>query len=288
MGFSAGEEVAPADRASEHLQAIAQRWWVVLAAALVCAVLAYAFSWVQQPRYDATAEVLVSGAEPANILQHATAAPSLDPERDLDTAVALVTLDTTARRVSKHLHLSLTPAELLSQVSVAPEGTTSVLAITARDWLPRRAAKIANAFADGYVAARRRLAMAPYETAADQARRQLAALDGSRRRGAKGRALRAKLEQLETTGALQTGGASVVDRASTPTTPATPRPKFAAAVAAFVGTLLGLGAAMIAGARERRRYWRPSLVRPDVAAAPYTASAPPRPLSAPSSTRASD
>src|SRR3954453_20604512 len=242
MGYSAGEEVLPAERASEHLEAIARRWWLVLAAALVCAVLAYAFSWVQQPRYDATAKVMVSNVEPVNLLQHATAAPSLDPERDLDTAVAMVKLDTTARQVNKDLHLSMTPSELLGSIRVAPEGTTTMLAITGWYWLPRRAAKIGNAFASRYVEGRRQLAQRYYLSAADRARRRLAALDSSERRGAQGRALRTLLHDLETTAWLQTGGAYVADPASTPTGRATPRPKFAALVGAFVGTLLGLGA----------------------------------------------
>jgi uncharacterized protein involved in exopolysaccharide biosynthesis len=296
MGYSAGEEVLPADRASEHLEAVAERWWLVLAAAVLCAGFAYAFSWAQPPRYDATAKVLLSNAEPVNVLQHATAAPSFDPQRDLATAVALVKLDTVADRVINDLYLSMTSTELLAQVRVATEGTTSVLAITARDDYPRRAAKIANAFAGRYVVARRHQAEKAYQFAAALARRRLGALDSSDRRGAQGRALRAQLRQLTTTGWLQTGAAQIVDPASTPTTPAAPRPKFAAVVGAFVGTLLGLAAAVMAGALERRRYRTPSrfrsdepaLRRPDVAAAPYTVGVPPQPLPVQSRAATSD
>jgi uncharacterized protein involved in exopolysaccharide biosynthesis len=264
MEYSGGEELLPAERASAHLHAVAKRWWLVLGAALSVAVLAFALSWVQQARYDATAKVLLTNTEPVNLLQHATGAPSLDPERDLDTSVELVKLDSAAAHVKKRLRLSLTPTELLGQVTAAPVGTTNVIAITARDWIPKRAAKIANAFAAQYVVARRQRAEALYARAADGARLQLAALGPDQRHGALATALRAQLRQFEATGSTQTGGAQIVDAASTPTTPATPRPKFAAAVGGFVGLLLGLLAALIAGASDRRRAGTPKIELRDV------------------------
>jgi uncharacterized protein involved in exopolysaccharide biosynthesis len=264
MEYSGGEELLPAERASAHLEAVAKRWWLVVCAALTLAVLAYALSWVQQARYDATAKVLVTNAEPVNLLQHATGAQSLDPERDLNTSVELVKLDSVAAQVKRRLRLSLTPTEILREVRAAPVGTTNVIAITARDWVPKRAAKIANAFAAEYVATRRQRAQGLYARAADGARRQLAVLGPGQRHGALARALLTQLHEFETTGSTQTGGAQVVDAASTPTTPATPRPKFAAAVGGFVGLLLGLLAALIAGASDRRRAGTPKIELRDV------------------------
>lgn len=262
MEYYGGDELLPVARPSHHLRAIARRWWLVVGAIVVPAVFAYAWTSVEQPRYDATAKVLVSTGEPVNQLLHSTAAPSLDPERDLDTAVALVKTDAVAQRVRTRLHLSQSVQQLLSQVTASPVGTTNVVAITARDAIPRRAAKIANAFAVRYMWARREQASTLYRVAADEARRRLASLGRAARQGPQGAALRANVRDLETTGWLQTGATQIFDKASIPTTAATPRPKLAALVGAFLGGLIGLAAALAAGAIERRVF-APSLAELD-------------------------
>jgi uncharacterized protein involved in exopolysaccharide biosynthesis len=262
MEYYGGDELLPVARPSHHLRAIVRRWWLVVGAIIVPAVLAYAWTSVEQPRYDATAKVLVSTGEPVNQLLHSTAAPSLDPERDLDTAVALVKTGAVAQRVRRQLHLSQSVQELLSQVTVGSAGITNVVAITARDAIPLRAAKIANAFALRYMWARRAQAATPYRVAANLARRRLASLGRAARQGPQGAALRAQLRDLETTGWLQTGATQTFDKASIPTTAATPRPKLAAFVGAFLGGLIGLAAALAAGAIDRRVF-APSLAELD-------------------------
>jgi hypothetical protein len=67
--------------------------------------------------------------------------------------------------------------------------------------------------------------------------------------GAKVIALRQQLQQLQIAGALQTGAAQVVDVATLPTSAAIPRPKFAAAVAAIIGLLVGALVAIAIGQR---------------------------------------
>ena len=247
------EQIVPAERASVHLLAIRRRWWLVVAGAVIAGALAFAVSSHEQKRYDANAKVLLSNAEPVNLLLHSTAAPSLDPVRDLQTDFALVKLDSVALLVRAQLKLPLTATQLLREVRVAPLGMSNLVVITARDLSPGRAAAIANAFAVRYIHVRRSQAQAGYREAAELAQRQLASLSPAQQQGAQGATLRQQLHQLQAAGALQTGGAQLVDPASVPTSAASPRPKFAAAVGAFTGLLLGALAAIAAGATDRRR-----------------------------------
>jgi succinoglycan biosynthesis transport protein ExoP len=247
------QQITPAERAFAHLLALRRRWWLLAAVMLITGGGAYVLSSRQQSRYDATAKVLLSSAEPINLLSRFAAAPSLDPERDLNTDIALVKLDSAARQVRRQLKLPWSSTQLLRKVSVSPQGLSNLVEITARDPRPLRAAAIANAFAKRYIAVRRQQAQAAYQTAAERAQRQLAVLSGAQRRGAQGALLRAKLHQLETTGELQTGGAQLIDPATVPTSTASPRPRFAAGVGAFVGLLLGALAALAAGVADRRR-----------------------------------
>ncbi len=250
---SAATLVSPADRATDHLGALSRRWWLIVACAIVAGAGAYGLSRLQHPRYEATAKVLLSTAEPVNLLSHSTAAPSLDPERALNTDIALVKLDSVARDVRRELSLPLTSVQLLREVSVSAAGLSSLVAITADDRSPTRSAAIANAFAGRYIDVRREQARAAYQTAADLARQRLAQLDAQDLAGRPGAALRAQLRELRTTGELQTGGAQLVDRAQVPTTAASPRPMFSAIVGALVGALIGALAALILGVAERRR-----------------------------------
>jgi succinoglycan biosynthesis transport protein ExoP len=247
------EQIVPAERASEHLLAIRRRWWLVVAGAVIAGALAFTVSSHEQKRYDASAKVLLSNTEPVNLLLHSTAAPSLDPERDLNTDVALVKLDSVALRVRAQLKLPLTATQLLDEVRVAPQGASNLVAITARDLSPRRAAAIANAFAVRYIHVRQNQAQTAYRQAAQLAQRQVASLSMAQQQGAQGATLRQQLHQLQAAGALQTGGAQLVDPASVPTSAASPRPKFAAGVGVFGGLLLGALAAIAAGATDRRR-----------------------------------
>jgi tyrosine-protein kinase len=251
--FSEAPLVAPADRASDHLGALARRWWLVLGCAILAGVGAYVLSKQQQPRYEATAKVLLTIAEPVNLLSNSTAAPSLDPERELNTEIALVKLDAVARNVQRELHVPLTRAQLLREVNVSAEGLSNLVAITASDLSPTRAAAIANAFAARYIDVRRAQAQGAYQAAAELAQRRLAQLDAEQLAGRHGAALRRRLHQLQTIGELQTGGAQLVDRAQVPTTAASPRPRFSAIVGALVGAMIGALAALVAGIADRRR-----------------------------------
>ena len=255
---SAASFVASADRASDHLGALARRWWLIVGCAILAGVGAYVLSKGQQPRYEATAKVLLTSAEPVNLVSHSTGAPSLDPERELNTDIALVKLDSVARKVQRELHLPLTRMQLLREVSVSPEKLSNLVGITASDLSPTRAAAIANAFAASYIDVRRAQAQGAYKTAAELAQRRLAQLEARKPAGQRGTALqqrlmRQQLHQLQTAGELQTGGAQLVDRAQVPTTAASPRPKFSAIVGALVGAMIGILAALVAGNADRRR-----------------------------------
>ncbi len=193
-----------------------------------------------------------------NLLSHSAGAPSLDPERELNTDMALVKLDSVARRVKRELHVPLTRSQLLREVSVSSERLSNLVGITAVDRSPTGAAAIANAFAASYINARRAQAQGTYKSAARLAQRRLAQLDAAKLAGRPGvasrqRLMRQQLHELQTAGDLQTGGAQLVDGAQVPTTAANPRPRFSAIVGAIVGAMIGVLAALVAGIADRRR-----------------------------------
>jgi uncharacterized protein involved in exopolysaccharide biosynthesis len=254
----AGGDRSPTERVSPHLRSLVRYSWLVVLITAVAAVGAFELSKRQPKLYDATAAVLLTNAEPINVLTQSNGLPSGDPERDLNTDVSLVTLDGNARHVLRRLHLKWTPETLLSEVRASLSGTSNVVAITVRDAMPARAAKIADAFASQYVSFRQQNAQAAYQDAANLAARQLQSLSPGAQKSALGVALRTQMRTLETTGALQTGASRVVGVAQVPTLPATPRPKFEAVVAGIaallVSALLAMGLGVLRGPRlEEKR-----------------------------------
>jgi uncharacterized protein involved in exopolysaccharide biosynthesis len=247
--MEARDYVVPAERARSYLAALRRLWWLVLVTTVMAASAGFLVSSNQQKRYDAAAKVLVGspGADPVNVLQHSTIPNPQDPERDVNTNTALVKTDSIARHVRAQLNLPLSSSQVLRDVSASPVGTSNIIAIKVRDTRPARAVAIANAFAREYVQLRRVEAQEPYRTAAAQAQLQLARLGPGDK--SKVVALHQQLQQLQIAGALQTGAAQVVDTAVVPTSAATPKPKFAAAVAAFIGFLVGALVAIAIGQR---------------------------------------
>jgi tyrosine-protein kinase len=229
----------PAQQISHYLKALRRRWWFVAALTATAVGAALAVCLTAQKQYDATAKVLLENSEPVNTIFLTQQVRSQDPERDVNTDVALVTLEPVARRVQQHLDLPLSTTELLDEVSASTAGTTNVISITARDPSPARAQAIANAFAAEYIVFRRDAAQAQYNQAAARAARELAAMTPEQRDSPSGKALATGLRDLQTASKLVTGGVQIAERATKPTTAATPRTKLAVIIALLLGLSVG-------------------------------------------------
>ena len=231
---------SPAQRLQDLRRMLRRRWLVIAVVVLATTASALATSLTSPDRYDATAKLLLRDSEPIEaLLGLSPGGGSSDPERETNTKVALIKLETVADRVADRVGLNLDAQQLLDQVTAEVEGTSDIIAITVRDTSPRRAAVVANAFAREYVAFRRRSARASIDEAAALARTQLDSLDPGEAASREGRQLEARLRELEIASSLQTGGAEVVRRATVPTARATPRPLRTAVLGLFLGLLLG-------------------------------------------------
>jgi uncharacterized protein involved in exopolysaccharide biosynthesis len=229
----------PVQEASGYLAALRKRWWIVAAAAVVAVTGALAFSLTAEKKYDATASVLLTDSQATSILPQTSGARSPDPERDLNTGVELVTSNAVADTVRRRLRLPMSVEQLRSEVNVEADGNSNVVSIKVRDPAPARAAATANAFAAEYVAFRRNSARRLYSQAADYVKRQLRGIRPRARSRPEGRVLAARVNDLKLASAVDRGGVQVLDRASAPTSAATPRPFFNAAVALVIGLFIG-------------------------------------------------
>jgi Mrp family chromosome partitioning ATPase len=229
----------------DYLRAIRRRWRLVVLLALITTGVALALSATADEQYEATAEILLREQEPINsILDPGGSSAPADPERALNTQVELVETGAIAHAARRLLGVERSAGTLLEQLEVEVSSTSNFLILTATAEEPRLAADIANAFAETYVAFRLESARQRYRDAGRLAESQLQALSEEELASPEGRALQARLRDLEITAALQTGEAQLVRRASVPEEPASPRPLLNGALGLFLGLLLGAGAAI--------------------------------------------
>ena len=229
----------PPRQLPDYIRALRRRWWIVVCAVIVATGCAYAVVHSQAKKYESTATLMLDNSQPVEVVLQTPANRSLDPERDVNTSVALVKSATLATRVKRRLSLTLSIREILAEVHAETRGNSSVLAVTVKDASPRRAARIANAFALEYQRFRRTAARAAYLQAIQLAEQRLASLTPQDRRGAVGRSLKTRLGQLQIAATLQTGGVQPVDAASVAASPASPRPAVAVAIGAVLGLIVG-------------------------------------------------
>jgi capsular polysaccharide biosynthesis protein len=203
----------------------------------VTAALAYAVAALSTPSYSATAKVLLDQDRQVDALL-GTDGYSPDPERELNTAVLLITQQPIAERVRRSLGAGEPAGALAARVSAAADSSSSIIAITATDPDPARAARIANGFASAYRGYRSETTAGAVGEALASARAQRSSLpdDGAQRE------LDAEIRRLQALAAFSSSGVQLVQRASPDDVARRPRP----ALAGFVGGFLGLVIAAVA------------------------------------------
>jgi Mrp family chromosome partitioning ATPase len=169
----------------------ARRWALVLVLALAGAAVGLGLSLARDKRYSATSAIVVESP--------ATGAPR-SPQRDVATAVGLLRQGVVDRRVASALGGSIG-----ADVRFDADDDSDLVVVRATAGTGARAARVADAYADAYVAYRRRAVLAQRSTRTTAIRQALAAVpDGPDADSVRG-ALRAQLGQL----AAQAGTADV-------------------------------------------------------------------------------
>lgn len=229
-----------------------ERWWVVLIASVTCTLVSLVLTLRATNEYTATAKLLFAQNQLITEVGGAAPAPSADPQADQATNLLLVTTSPVAAAVKRALHLPLSVSDLLNEVSTASDQTSNIVDVLATDSSPTRAADIANAFADQYVAHSRSANLQQVLAGEQLINQQLKTLAPTPTNAADRANLQATLQKLVILQSVQTGDAQVVDRASVPTSPSSPNTKVNLLVALIFGLALGVGLAFLLNLLDRR------------------------------------
>jgi Mrp family chromosome partitioning ATPase/capsular polysaccharide biosynthesis protein len=226
----------------------------IVAAAVLLALVA---SLLQSNRYRATADLLFADSPAADVIAAGDLTGAADdvPERVAATNLALASLDGIAVRVKRELGTSSSAEELKDAIKVETRGDSDLGTVTAEWDSPEGAAAVANAFATQIVAVRREGARADIQRAIGALNRLLAAQPPAAP-GAPAdpstTALRDRIAQLEALKAIETGGVSIVERATPPREASAPRPLRNALIAGLVALVLAVFAVVLLARFEDR------------------------------------
>lgn len=249
-GLSAGGWTPPEEGLLDQVSRIVRRRkWIVLQALVLIPLVAFLYSNHQPTQYTASAGLLF-GDPTQNVLPGGTnSSAQIDPALVSATNSSLVSLPIVATYASTSVGHRISASEIRSSVSASTGVNQSNLAtIQAISSSPRRAAEIANAYGKGYIAFRRYYDQTAYTASINQISSNLAKLGPAAASGAEGRTLTSELAAVENAQALSQGEAQLVQPATQPTSPSSPKTTRNVVLGVFIGLVLGL---LIAALMER-------------------------------------
>jgi capsular exopolysaccharide synthesis family protein len=191
----------------DYLRVLRARWVLVAAAALVTVAIAAVLTWQATPQYSSSARMFVSTQGSTEDAGQANQGGQFSVQR-VKSYADLLTGQEIARRVVEDLDLDETPAALAGQISASTKLDTVILTVTVTDPDAARARTLANSVANVFVKYVAELETPPGQ---DEA----------------------------------TIKATVVDPASKPSAPISPRPVRNIGLGVILGLMLGAGIAVL-------------------------------------------
>lgn len=211
------------------------KWGVLLVVAVAVAATYYYYD--HRPKHFETGTELYVGQSSLDQLLGSTSSPASD-QRALANQARLVTTPQVAMVVARRLRLGVPPQALLGAVSVHPDPEADFLTIVTEASSGELATRLANGFAQAYIAVRRASIRADAQRALASAQEQLLRVDQTD--VATQATLRDRIALLE--GAVLSPPASgqQLTRAPVPTTPTSPKPVRNAVFAGVLALMLAI------------------------------------------------
>jgi capsular exopolysaccharide synthesis family protein len=229
------------------------RWkLLVLAFVVVIPVATYVYTSSKPKVYEAGTLLQVQALAVDTSL-FGTDAPAPQGQTLL-SAARLVTTTAVARRAAETLREPQSTARrLLGMVTATADVATDFITITARAPTGRRAADVANAFAEAVVTTRTDQAVGRLNATIGKVEAQLEQIRGDTTTARDGRKqLSEQLQRLRALRAAQGNNATIVEPAVASNVPVAPRVARTVILAAIVALLLAFGAVVLAQGSDRK------------------------------------
>ncbi len=242
----AGDE---GDALASALRILRRRWLVIAGVLIACVAVAALKHAHSAKHYEATANVRFQSGTLSDAALQVTSSGSSEPQREADTEVLVAHSPEVAEGVRRQLHLSVPASQLLEEVKVETAQNADILNIIATTGDPAQSARLANAFAEQYIAFRASSQLSYITTAESQLQQQLKELPA----GAPERAsLEQSVQRLNALRAVAGGGANVIGTAVPPSSPSGMHLSTAILVGLLVGVALAFSLVFLLESLDRR------------------------------------
>jgi polysaccharide biosynthesis transport protein len=241
------------------LQAIAgilqRRAWLIVLCVALTALAAVGLALRQDKQYSATSSLLITDPGFGGRVFGQNYSGQFDtPDRLMATNLRLARLEIVASEAARNFGEGFTAGDVSSKIEVGVQGPSNsdLASVTATDTEPARAARLANVFAKTFISFRQGADRAKVLPVLGRLDRSIARLKATRGSPALVEQLRSRREDLKILSSLQTGNAELVQEATPPGSPSSPRPRRNGLIGAFLGLLLGLALALGREQLDRR------------------------------------
>ncbi len=243
------ERVREGESLTSMLEVLRRRWLIIVGVVLASVAVLLASHEHKAKSYTATANVAFQSGTLSEAGLQVSPSSSSEPQREADTEVLIAHSAEVAKAAAAQLGISAGPSELLSKVKVEAAPNADVLNILATAGDPQYAARLANAFAEQYIAFRGQSQLAGISTAQAELQRQIAALPAG---SAERTALEQSLQRLSVTRAVAGGGANIIGRATPPTSPAGAGLTSTIAIGLLIGLAIAFALVFLLESLDRR------------------------------------
>jgi capsular exopolysaccharide synthesis family protein len=228
---------------------VRRRWPLIVGIAIACVLVAVVRHERAGKSYAAVASVAFQATTlPESALQ-VSSSTSGEPLRDAATEMLVAHSSEVALGVRKQLHISVEPSVLLDEVGVEVAPNANVLHFSATTGDPVVSARLANAFANQYIAFKTTAQDASIDAAQRQLQTQIAALPA----GSPSRvALEQSQQRLAGLRAVAGGGANIISQATPPTSPTGTSLKTTAVIGLLIGLAVAFAVVFLIESLDRR------------------------------------
>lgn len=233
---------------SAFLEVLRRRWLLIVGVAAACMIAAVVRYETGTRSFQATASVAFGNTTlTEQALQ--VSRGSGDPERDAATNVLIASSRDVAEGVRRALRSPATPETLLSAIDVEAAPNANVINITASTSNPLFSSRLANAFADQYLATETQQQIDAIDAAQQHLQEQI---DGLPAGSPDRTTLQQSSQRLDELRAIANGGLQVITRASAPGGPSGATLKTTAILGLIVGLALASALVFLLESLDRR------------------------------------
>jgi capsular exopolysaccharide synthesis family protein len=229
--------------------------WILLCC-LVVAGAAYGFSKRETKQYKATATVVFNTSSLSQQIAGLPNSGSFSNSSSLlaqqNSDVELVRGGETAAKTAGLLADGLTEEKIAASVSIAGQGESSVVSVSATSTSPTLAAEITNTYVNQFVKGQRRANRQFFKSALALVDKELAELSPAQRVGTDGLDLQDRAHTLRLLSELGYNDAQVGEEAAVPSSPSSPKTSRNTILGLVFGLLLGLAVALLLERFDRR------------------------------------